>query len=195
MQDECVLVFSDRHFQAVGCFEGFRPADGDYSRRLLDPRAFQFRPRSEVEHDPAYKQLIPYVMLTHRGSVFHYRRGVKGSESRLRAFRSIGIGGHISEADTSGGDPYATGLQRELDEEVEIVPIVQQQLLGFIYDPGTPVGCVHLGVLHQFELSAPVVSVRDPALVAEGFSPFETLIAKRDEFESWSQIALGVLQK
>ena len=50
----------------------------------------------------------------------HWRRGAGGTETRLRALRSIGVGGHICAEDiTDTGDPYRTGLLRELAEEVD----------------------------------------------------------------------------
>ncbi len=119
--DEKVLVIPTERFRAAGYFHGFRRADLSYRNAILDPTSFQFRPRFEVETDPEFKQLIPYIVLKHGGDLFHYRRGSGGTEKRLQALRSIGIGGHISEADAQGGDdPYQTGMMRELTEEVEI---------------------------------------------------------------------------
>ena len=43
-------------------------------------------------------------------------------------------------------------MQRELTEEVEIGSPYRERCLGFIYDPSTPVGEVHLGVAHVFDL-------------------------------------------
>ena len=61
--DEKVLVIPTERFRAAGYFHGFRRADGAYRRAILDPSAFEFRPRYEVETDPAFKQLIPYIVL------------------------------------------------------------------------------------------------------------------------------------
>src|SRR5437763_635534 len=119
--DERVLVIPTERFRAAGYFHGFRRADDLFRAAILDPAAFRFRPRTEVETDPGFKQLIPYVVLRCGPDLFHYRRGAGGAEARLRALRSVGIGGHISEEDAAGGDdPYRTGMLRELAEEVEI---------------------------------------------------------------------------
>src|SRR5438034_890459 len=116
--DEKVLVIPTARFRAAGYFHGLLAATDSYRSAILDPTAFEFRPRYEVETDPEFKQLIPYVVLKCGELVFHYRRGSSGTEKRLEALRSIGIGGHISEADASGGDdPYQTGMLRELTEE------------------------------------------------------------------------------
>lgn len=194
--DERVLVIPAAHLRAAGDFRGFRPADGVYRTALLDPAAYSFRPRSEVETDPSYLQLIPYVVLRSGADLFHYRRGKAGTETRLTALRSVGVGGHISEADAAGGaDPYRTGMLRELTEEVDLGDAYAEHFLGFIYDPSTPVGTVHLGVAHVFDLPAPTARPREAALAEAGFAPLAALLAGRDRFETWSQLVLDELAR
>lgn len=191
--DERVLGVSEGHFRAVGAFAGFRPADPDYLARLLDPAALHFRPRRECETDPGFKQLIPYLVLTYGDLVFHYRRGAAGSEARLAAKRSVGVGGHISEADAAGGaDPYRTGMLRELAEELAVGGY-RERPLGFIYDDATPVGRVHLGVVHVLELDRPAAIAREAALAECGFAPAAELRADAGAFETWSRLVLGAL--
>jgi predicted NUDIX family phosphoesterase len=191
---ERVLVIPADHFRAVGYFHGFRPADDGYHAALLDQRMFSFRPRAEVETDPAFKQLIPYIVLRHGDRLFHYRRGKAGTEKRLEALRSVGIGGHISEADAAGdGDPYRNGMARELTEEVDIAGGFADRLLGFINDDRTFVGSVQLGVVHLFELTAADVTAKEDALADGGFAPAADLWAARGQFETWSQFVLDRL--
>ena len=193
--DEKVLVIPIEQFRAAGYFQGFRRADQTYRTVLLNPATFQFRPRSQVETDPEFKQLIPYIVLKHEGTLFHYRRGSAGMEKRLQALRSIGIGGHISEEDARGGeDPYHTGMMRELMEEVLIDGDWTEQFLGFINDDRTPVGKVHLGVVHLFELSRGEVRARELALADSGFARIEELVAQSEQFETWSQFVLEELK-
>lgn len=191
--DERVLVIPTSHFREVGYFHGFRSADEAYRTNLLDPAMFSFRPRSLVENDPSFKQLIPYVVLRCSKDVFQYRRGSSGTEARLRALRSIGIGGHISEADALGGDPYMVGMKRELEEEVEIRSTYRERLAGFINDDSTLVGSVHLGVVHVFDLEVPEANSREDALADAGFATLERLVSERDQFETWSQFAFEAL--
>jgi predicted NUDIX family phosphoesterase len=193
--DERVLVIPTDRFRAAGYFHGFRRADEAYLAALLDPTGFAFRPRREVESDPAFKQLIPYVVLRCGAEVFHYRRGASGTEKRLAALRSVGIGGHISEQDAAGGEhAYRTGMLRELAEEVEVGGGWSERLLGFINDDRTFVGSVHLGVVHLFELDSPAVRAREDALAEAGFAPLAELVACRDEFETWSQFVFGAMR-
>jgi len=193
---ERVLVIPESVFLAAGSFIGFKPFDQGYLARLLDPRHLSYRPRDSVETDPTFKQLIPYVVLCCRGEVFGYTRGKAGGEKRLQALRSVGIGGHISHEDGPlDADPYRAGMARELSEEVEIGSPFQEKLLGFIFDPSTPVGTVHLGIVHQMELAEPLVRPRESALANAGFSRLEVLWDERAQFETWSQLVLEELQR
>jgi predicted NUDIX family phosphoesterase len=194
--DERVLVIPTERFMAAGYFHGFRRAEGSYLRAILDPAAFEFRPRSEVETDPGFKQLIPYVVLQYGGDLFHYRRGSSGTETRLQALRSIGIGGHVSATDARDGeDLYTAGMRREVREEVAIETGWKEHFLGFINDDRTPVGSVHLGVVHLFELNDPRVHARETALADSGFAPLAELAADAGRFETWSQFVLEELQR
>jgi predicted NUDIX family phosphoesterase len=192
--DERVLVIPEAHFHRAGFFRGFRPADDEYRAALLSTATFSFRPRRDVETDPTVKQLIPYVVLRCGDRLFHYRRGRAGTETRLAALRSVGVGGHISEADAAGeGSVYRTGMLRELAEEVTIGCPYAEQGYGFIYDDSTPVGSVHLGVVHLFELAEPSVEPRDAALAEARFSPLDELTREAGQFETWSQFVLKAL--
>src|SRR5437763_15708509 len=108
---EQVLVVPAERFRIAGEFHGFWPYSEDFRRTLLDPAHLSYRPRGEVETDPSFKQLIPYVVLRCAGELFHYTRGASGAETRLRALRSVGLGGHITREDgPPAGDPYRAGM-------------------------------------------------------------------------------------
>ena len=90
-------------------------------------RTSRFRPRPEMEHDPSFKQLIPYVIFRHRdatggeyGLSIHARqrpgRGPAAPQAERR-HRRAHLGRSTSAADGSG-NPYEEGMRRELDEEV-----------------------------------------------------------------------------
>jgi predicted NUDIX family phosphoesterase len=191
---ERVLVVPAARFREAGDFQGFSPDVGRYLPRLLDPAHLSYRPRSDVETDPSYKQLIPYVVLRCGELVFHYTRGQRGTEARLRALRSIGVGGHISQDDsTLFGDPYREGMLREVAEEVYLESEHTERCVGLINDDRNAVGQVHLGIVHVFELAQPRARRREQVLTKSGFAPLAELRAQREEFETWSQFVLGAL--
>jgi predicted NUDIX family phosphoesterase len=55
------------------------------------------------------------------------------------------------------------------------------------------VGSVHLGIVHILELERPEVASRESELVECGFDTLEKLLADRERFETWSQIALDAI--
>lgn len=191
---ERVLGLETARFHRGGLFQGFRAFDADLFTFLLDPAHLEYRERRSAETDPSFKQLIPYVVLRWCDQAFHYRRGQSGAEARLRALRSIGIGGHIS-ADTDAGaaDPYRAGMLREVAEEVDVRTRYRERLVGLINDDATPVGAVHLGVVHVFELDEPNVVPREDSIAAAGFARVSELQTHASEFETWSQSVLKAL--
>ncbi|MCA9115933.1 MAG: phosphoesterase [Planctomycetaceae bacterium] len=179
-------------FHEIGWFQGFQTETGPYLRTLLDPAHSQYLPRHQVETDPSWKQLIPYCIFECQGEIFSYQRGESGGESRLKSLRSIGIGGHISTEDQQNTPDavYATGMRREIEEEIEIGTTWTESLVGLINDDESDVGRVHLGVVHLFRLDAPKVLPREESIKNTGFAPPAEFINRLDEFETWSQICL-----
>jgi len=192
--EEHVLVIPESRVLEFGMFSGFRPFCPDVFQLLLNPEFMQFRPRSSVEEDPSFKQLIPYAILeaevAGQTSVFQYTRGKGQGEARLHAKRSIGIGGHISREDADGDDLYRSGMLRELSEEMLVNSEYEEELVGFIFDDTSPVGRVHLGVVHRLKLSTPDAQAREIDLVESGFEPVGQLKQSLERFETWSQLCL-----
>jgi predicted NUDIX family phosphoesterase len=89
--------------------------------------------------------------------------------------------------------PYRQGLLREISEEVILDTAYRETCLGFINDDATPVGQVHLGIVHIFELEAPKVARREADLIESGFAPIAQLRAEKEGFETWSQFVLDEL--
>ncbi len=198
---ERVLVVPTAVFHRLGYFQGFCGEVRRYLGDLLSPEHTSYRPRHEVEQDPEFKQLIPYLIFCHtddrgRLEVFQYTRGAGQGEARLRRKRSVGIGGHISTADRGadgGADPYAEGMRREMDEEVILDTPYTSRCVGLINDDQTDVGRVHLGVVHRIDVERPAVRPRESEIVDCGFQPVESLLADLSRFETWSQICLKAL--
>jgi predicted NUDIX family phosphoesterase len=195
--EEHILVVPAVALDTLGRFEGFRPDDGTYVQALLAHADLSFQPRGAMEQDPSFKQLIPYVLLEcqidSQPHLFCYTRGSGQGEARLHAKRSVGIGGHISREDADKSDPYRTGMQRELEEEVVMSNPNTEELVGLIYDPSTDVGQVHLGIVHRLRFEGPTVHARETDLVDAGFQPIAKLLTEIERFETWSQLCLKSL--
>lgn len=196
--EEQILVVPTAAFHRLGYFQGFSADTQKYLDGLLVPELTSYRPRSAMELDPTFKQLIPYVIFRHRDpagrlSLFQYTRGKGQGEKRLHAKRSIGIGGHISSDDRTHENPYAEGMRRELAEEVTIDTPYEASLAGLINDDLTEVGKVHLGVVHIFDVTVPAVEPREADILEAGFRPLPQILAEIEQYETWSQICLRAL--
>jgi predicted NUDIX family phosphoesterase len=192
-QTERVLVVPSAELDRLGRFQGFSPDADRYLEALLTPELMSYRPRFEVEDDPSLKQIIPYVVFRNGDSVFCYLRGQSQGESRLHRKRSLGVGGHVSEEDADGRkslDAYEMALRRELDEEVDVRSSGRMTRVGLINDDATPVGRVHLGVVHLVELEGRDIVSREDGLADAEFLSSTALRDHRNEFESWSQICI-----
>jgi predicted NUDIX family phosphoesterase len=191
-----VLVVPSAELDRFGRFQGFAAAADADLRALLVPELAQFRPRAEVETDASFKQIIPYVVFRCDDSVFCYTRGTTQGEARLHRLRSLGVGGHVDEADADGRatfDAYEAALRRELDEEVAIGSPGRLRLVGLINDDTTSVGRVHLGVVYFDDLERPEVTPREAGLAEPEFLPVRELRRRRASFETWSQICINAL--
>lgn len=197
--EEQILVVPETVITAIGPLEGFSREVDRFLGPILASDQLSFRPRGQMESDPSFKQLIPYVILQHTDAagtirVFTYTRGSGQGERRLHARRSIGIGGHISEEDAAGGsDPYLTGMQRELAEEVTIRCEYSERRVGLIYDSTTEVGRVHLGVVHILELEDQRVEPNEEDISDTEFITLDALRAEYDSLEVWSRLCVDSL--
>ena len=199
VQTEQVLVVPTELFRRLGYFQGFSKNVDHYLDQLFDAQHTSYRPRHEVEQDPSFKQLIPYVIFRHIDSagmphVFQYTRGKGQGEGRLHSKRSVGVGGHISSDDGSDGQvPYQVGMRREVAEEVVVGSPYAEQCVGLINDDESDVGRVHLGVVHIFDVEEPDVQPREADIIEASFQPVSALLADLSRFETWSQICLRAL--
>ncbi len=198
---ERVLVVPADVFHRLGYFQGFSGDVARYLPELLDSDQISYRPRPEVEVDPSFKQLIPYMIFCHRDqhgplTVFQYTRGTGQGEGRLHRKRSVGIGGHISSCDADAGrgnHPYEEGMRRELEEELIVETPYTTRCVGLINDDETEVGRVHLGIVYRFDVERPAVRPREQEIIESGFRPIEEIMADLSGFETWSQICLTAL--
>lgn len=200
--EERVLVVPTSRFHALGHFQGFAADMDRYLPALLEGDDLGYRPRGEMEQDPSFKQLIPYVLFRYTDSdggehLFQYTRGGGQGEKRLHAKRSVGVGGHISAEDAADGanhhDVYREGMLRELTEEVVIDSPYEERCVGLLNDDETPVGQVHLGVVHLCDVLRPAVRPREADILQAGFRPVDEILAEIEHFETWSQIVVKAL--
>lgn len=196
-KEELILVVRRTLLEKLGLFHGLSFEVEKYLPALLSRENNFFMPRSQAENDPAFKQLIPYVLLVHEGRVLHYVRGKKAGEQRLVSKGSIGIGGHMNDQDEGlfalDETAYLEGVRREVCEELNVRTGFQNHVVALLNDDSNPVGKVHLGVVHVFVLESDDVQKREAMITNLAFLSPDELLAQRNSMETWSQICLDSL--
>ncbi len=199
-KEEMVLAVRRSLFDGLGAFQGLNFDVARYLPPFLARENNFFVPRSRAEQDPSCKQIIPYVILTHAGKVLHYVRGKKGGEQRLTALGSIGVGGHLNDADENlfslDQRSYLAGVRREVDEELIVTGGYQNHIRALLNDDSNEVGRVHLGIVHVFELvDGAQVTKREAQITQLAFLTPAELAARRGQLETWSQICVDHLDR
>jgi len=196
---ENVLVIRRNLFEQLGSFQGLSFEPEKYLNLLLSRGNNFFFPRAQAENDPAYKQIIPYVLLAFHDRVLHYVRGKKAGEQRLVAKGSIGIGGHMNESDESlfawDEQAYRAGVEREVNEEIKIDTQFEDRIVALLNDDTTEVGRVHLGIVHVFRLAQQNVEKREAMITNLAFLTKAELLNRRESLETWSQICVDSLER
>ena len=200
-REEQVLVVERKVLEQEGMFQGLTFDVERYLRAFFAQGVPRFMPRSRAEADPAYKQLIPYVIMTHGGKYLSYVRGRRAGETRLVGRRSIGIGGHINPIDemplfdADFRDTYTTAVTREVAEEVSVETEFEDHVVALLNDDSTEVGRVHLGIVHHWTLGGASVSKKEQMITQMAFMSPAELAAVRDSLETWSQLCLDQLDE
>jgi predicted NUDIX family phosphoesterase len=175
-----------------GCdFHGIRNADLSGLQGAVRRRG-RYLERTAAEHNSAFKQLIPYVVVRDGERVFLMQRTDAGGDRRLHGKASIGVGGHLNPVD-DGEDPLMAGLRREWAEEVEADWEPEFELVGLLNDETNPVGAVHLGVVFSVEAAGRAVSVRERDKLRGEFVGASDVRAARDRLETWSVLVADAL--
>lgn len=189
MTNEKVLVFPEEVLATIPVVNGFSSAAKLFAHKILAWSSLSFLEREKAEEDPRFKQVIPYIVFRHQGKVLRYTRTKAGGDSRLHSKDSIGIGGHVNDGD--GPTPYVAymgGIRREIDEEIVAkIDFNTVQLIGCVYDPSTPIGSVHFGMVYIAEVINPEVSSKDPAISDLRWMSREELYDSYESLEDWSK--------
>jgi predicted NUDIX family phosphoesterase len=149
----------------------------------------RYAPRRLMEADPAFKQIIPYLVLRDGDSFFLMRRTTAGADARLHGRYSIGVGGHLNPGD---GDLLG-GLLREWSEELVADFVPRFRLVALLNDDTTEVGAVHLGAVYVADAGGRPVAIRETHKLTGGFVDPDAVSAVADLLETWSRLAFDFL--
>lgn len=176
-------------YRRMGLIEG----NGDVLNRILQHGLF--RKRSELEEDPAYKQLIPYGIISNNGSFYLFKRTSGQREKRLHNKLHLGVGGHMNPGRTDNPDAgyLIDELKRELFEEVRLLNdcfIEDIEFVGFINDNSIPVSRVHLGLLFDIHISNRDIVINETEKMTAKWVNKSDLSEYYENMETWTKIAI-----
>lgn len=143
-----------------------------------------FRPRDEVEVDPEWQQIIPYLLLRDGERLFLMRRTRAGADARLHDRYSIGVGGHINPIDQD----VKGGLEREWAEEIEADFTPEFTPVGVLNDDSNAVGAVHLGLVYEADARGRPVAIRERDKLEGSFATLADVRVVADRLETWSAL-------
>lgn len=192
-QDELILVVKRKYlFAHHAPWSGLKEVNFDTYLQTIQEKK-DFLPRSVMETDPNYKQIIPYLIFEHKGTYFLMQRQGDATEKRLQNKYSLGIGGHIRQEDMTS-DSIIEWATREFHEEVSYDGDLEIQPLGVLNDDSNPVGQVHIGFVFLLSGNSSDITVKSELksgqlLTLDECKPYFT------SMESWSQIAFEFLIK
>lgn len=197
---EQILVIPRSVLNDLGAFQGFANKFERYLEAFFAPGVAFFTDRAPAEENPTLQQIIPYCLIAHEGKFLVYTRGKLGGEKRLHAKKSLGLGGHINpqpgrEAQAFTREDYQASVLRELLEEIHWdATTCPHTTLGLIKDDSNPVGQVHLGVCVLFQpATPPSLEVLEGCILEPQWLTYDELAARREEFETWSQLVIDEL--
>ena len=186
--DEQVLVVPRDALVPGDGWLGIRPTDLADALAAVASQG-RFMRRGDAEEDPAFKQVIPYLVLRNGEDWFLMRRTKGGGDARLHDLWSIGVGGHLNPGD---GDVHG-GLLREWREEVTADFVPDFAPLGLLNDDTTAVGQVHIGFVFTADADGRPVAIRETEKLEGSFEATDRVAGLRGSLETWSRLAFETL--
>jgi predicted NUDIX family phosphoesterase len=186
--DELVLGVPRVALPAEGAWRGVLYGDLTPWLEAFE-REGTFRRRAEAESDPTWKQVIPYLVLRDRGSVFLMKRTRAGGDARLHERWTIGVGGHVGPDD--GG--IVGGALREWSEELLADWLPELRPVGLLNDDSDPVGAVHVGLVYRVDVAGREVAVRETHKLEGAFVAPLAVLRVYDRLETWSSLLYDYL--
>jgi predicted NUDIX family phosphoesterase len=187
--EELVLVIPRASIMADPGWRGIR-AEGLDEFESIVARDGRFQPRTAMEVDRSWKQVIPYLVLRDGERYFLMRRTRAGGDARLHDRWSIGVGGHLNPGD---GD-LAGGLRREWREELRADFEPEFRIVGLLNDDSTDVGSVHIGAVYVADAGGLPVGIRETDKLSGSFAEPAEVAAVVDSMETWSTLAFEAME-
>ena len=120
----------------------------------------KYMDRRRAESSSDVKQIVSCAIVCNYNKILCIRRTKKSDRETLKLRWTVMVGGHVDELDSGSDSPILSCLIRELREELGVTPVEKPELLGIVFDPATPVGRLHIGIIHMARIDADQIEVR-----------------------------------
>ena len=189
---ERVMVVKREEIFSDGAWYGLKSDNLKNYIKIISTK-HKFLPRSQVEEDGRWQQIIPYLVFENINKIFLMRRKVDHTDSRLADKYSIGVGGHINKKDLGSRD-IMDWARREFEEEISYDGKYKTEFLGLINDDSNDVGLVHMGLVIKVTGDSGQISVKDEHKGGELVDLVK--IGKHYmQMETWSRIVYDFLRE
>lgn len=159
--DEQILVVKSEIIFKNEKWQGLKTDNLDYYIDLIKKNC-EFKRRGDMEKDPSFQQVIPYIIFNFKDKYFLYKYLPNAGEKRLVDTYQIGVGGHINPIDGESSNILEAGMMREWEEEVDFKGnILEKKLVGILNDDSRPVEQVHLGLVYSFVGDSPEIAIKE----------------------------------
>lgn len=148
-----------------------------------------YKPREAMEENPAFRQIIPYVLVQNREKFVLMQRGVGQNEKRLHGNFYIGVGGHIDYSDYEFC-PVEETVSKEMFEETGFNKPRNLEFVGVILKDETPVDKVHLGMLYHYVTDERLFNTPEMSLHNHQWASIGMLRKHYNLMEPWSKVVM-----
>lgn len=187
--DEQVLVIKSDIIFRDGTWQGLKTDNLDYYVDLIKKNC-EFKRRGDMENDPSFQQIIPYIIFSFEDKFFAYKYVKNAGEQRLiNNDYQLGVGGHINPKDEDNKDILEVGMMREWLEEVEFKGnLISKKLVGIVNDGSRSVEQVHLGLVYHFVGDSTDIKVKEKDKMEGKLLSLNELGKDKISHSPWAQI-------
>jgi predicted NUDIX family phosphoesterase len=193
MKEDILVIETENLKEFIQGDPGLKDADEKVLFGIIEKKGL-FKARDRVEQGSHYKQVIPYIaMVNEKNEILTLKRLTTQSEKRLHNKISLGVGGHVNNEDSETPlEAFKKGMQREIDEEVEVQLKETPEFLGVIYDNSTNVGQVHLGMAYKVKIEFYGINEKDKFDYT--WKRVDELTNEIEAMENWSKFILNKMK-
>jgi len=187
--DEQILVIKSEILFSKGKWQGLKTDNLDYYIDLIKKEG-EFKRRGDMEGNPTYQQVIPYMIFSFEDKFFAYKYIKNAGEKRLvNNNYQLGVGGHMNPIDGKKGNILDFGMMREWNEEVDFKgKIISKKLVGIVKDETTSVEEDHVGLVYHFVGDSTDIKIKETDKMEGMLIDLKDLSADRTSSSPWMRI-------